>query len=330
MMPSVKIAGSSNKQCTDTLLQVSASLYEWSKKWRMIINCDPNKTEYICFRSNNTDTPIPDMINIGPKEIKRVAKTKVLGLTVDEKLSFIPHCDDIYKRLLGKWGQICAYSNKNWGFNQRVLVRIIQTFFISIIQYAGHIWLNTKTLETIDKIWYKVLKSTIGATFNIKLENAETILGLPPLKVQTSINRTKHYLKLNITKTPKDSLQDTLSTCLNSGNPPKEINEGMKEVFKFLKWKLSKSPQEFNMDDSRIISNNLINNFHQLSSKSCSYTKLNIRKYTEVIWSQISKNRQLMNGELAIANPQCTAIPIPIQTDRKDEVLLLSLFYPII
>ena len=324
----IKISGSSNQECINTLEQVSASLYEWSRKWRMIINCDPNKTEYICFKSDPDDVPIPDTINIGPKDIKKVDKTKVLGLTIDEKLSFIPHGQDIYKRLLGKWGQICMYSNKNWGFNQRVLVRIIETYFISIIQYGGHIYLNTKTIEIIDKIWYKVLKSTIGATFNIMQENAEIILGLPPLKVQTSINRTKHYLKLNITKTPNDSLQDTLSNCLNSRNPPKEVKDGMKEVFKFLKWKISKNPHDFNEEDNRIISNNLLNNFDQLSNKSCNYTKSSIRKYTEAIWSHISKNQQIMNGELVLANPQRCPIPIPTDTDRKEEVLLLSLFYP--
>ena len=324
----IKISGHSNQQCIDTLKQVAASLYEWSRKWRMIINCDPNKTEYICFRSNSADIPIPDTINIGPKEIKRVEQTKVLGLTMDEKLSFIPHGQDIYKRLLGKWGQICVYSNKNWGFNQKVLVRIIETLFVSIIQYAGHIYLNTKTLEIINKIWYKVLKSTIGATFNIMQENAEIILGLPPLKVQTSINRTKHYLKLNITKTQSDCLQDTLSNCLNGRNPPKEVKDGMKEVFKFLKWKISKSPQDFNEEDSRIISNNLLNYFDQLSIKSCSYTKSSIRKYTELIWSNISNNQQIMNGELVLAKPQRSPIPVPTHTDRKEEVLLLSLFYP--
>ena len=116
------------------------------------------------------------------------------GLTMDEKLSFKPHCEDVNHRLLGRWAQICQYSNSKWGFNQKILTRITQTIFISIIQYAGHIYLNSKTFEIINKFWYKILKSTIGATFNIKKENAETILGLPPLELQTSINRTKHYL----------------------------------------------------------------------------------------------------------------------------------------
>ena len=324
----VKIKGDTNQKCIELLHTVTASLYEWSRRWRMIINCDPNKTEYICFGSDDSDTLIPNSVSIGRKEVKRVEKTKVLGLTFDENLSFIPHSEDIHRRLLGKWAEICKYSNSKWGFNQRVLTRIIQTIFISIAQYAGHIWLNNKTLEKIDKLWYRILKSTVGAVFNIKQETAEIIIGLPPLRLQTSINRTKHYLKLNILKTPCDSLQETIASCLSSENPPKQLKDSMKEVFKFLQWKKTQYPQDFNMNDHQIISNNQFSEYCQLSTKSCTYTKTSIRKYTELIWSQISQNQQLMDGELVIAKPQFKPLPIPAHTNRSDEVLLMSIFYP--
>ena len=41
----IKIKGNTNQECVDTLHQVLTSLHKWSRKWRMIINCDPNKTE---------------------------------------------------------------------------------------------------------------------------------------------------------------------------------------------------------------------------------------------------------------------------------------------
>ena len=324
----VKIRADSNHECVEILKLVTVKLYKWSTKWRMIINCDPNKTEYICFGSKKFGYPIPDTVAIGNKEIKRVQSTKVLGLIYDEKLSFKEHSEDVNNRLIGKWAQICQYSNTQWGFNQRVLTRIIQTVFIAILQYAGHIWLNSKTFEVIEKIWYKLLKSAVGATFNIKLETAETILGLPPLNLQTKVNSVKHYLKINIVKMPEDKLRDSLNTCLNSNSPLKEAQDKIKEVFRFLKWKGISSPQDFNENDNDILSRNDITRYHELSSSCCKYTKGNIKKYTEKLWAASSRNKQLMTGELAISIPSCSPLPIPTQTDRREEVLLMSLFYP--
>ena len=98
----IKVMGKTNQQCVDRLHMVTNSLYTWSRKWRMIINCDINKTEFICFGSDPTGYTIPDTIMIGPNDVRRVVKTKVLGLTMDEKLSFKPHCEDVNHRLLGR------------------------------------------------------------------------------------------------------------------------------------------------------------------------------------------------------------------------------------
>ena len=324
----VKIRANSNQQCVDTLHLVTNHLHEWSKKWRMIINCDPNKTEYICFGSDNTDTPIPETIQIGEKTIKRVSQTKVLGLVMDENLSYIPHCEEIHKRLLGKWAQICQYSNTKWGFNQRVLTRIIQTIFIPIMQYAGHIWLHRRTLDIINKMWYKLIKSTIGATFNVKQEIAEVILGLPPPKLQTHINKLKHYLKQNITKMPKDKFKEVIKSNLISEKPLAEIQNSVKEVFKYLQWKATRYPEGFNPLDLDIISKNELTRFYELSTESCKYTKAHIKNYTEKLWSQTIRNQQLIAGDPVIAIPKCESLPIPQHMDRSDEVLLMSLFYP--
>ena len=202
------------------------------------------------------------------KAVKRVKKTKVLGLSMDEKLSYLPHCEEVYNRLIGKWAQICQYSNTQWGFNQRVLTRIIQTIFISVMQYAGHIWLNNKTLELMNKLWYKLIKSAVGATFNIKLETAEIILGLPPLKLQTSINRTKHFLKLNICKNQKDCLRNSIKFIAERDVTPVEINDSMREIFKFLQWKAVKHPKQFSSDDLQIVFNKNVNRYFELSQES--------------------------------------------------------------
>ena len=72
----------------------------------MVINCQKNKTEYIKFgiAGKDTDT-IPEIMKLGEKDIRRVTETKVLGLIVDDKLSYSAQCQTVLNRLLvsGPW-----------------------------------------------------------------------------------------------------------------------------------------------------------------------------------------------------------------------------------
>ena len=172
----VKVRNKETVACVESLYQVMESLDKWTKKWRMVINCQPDKTEYICFgTADENSQAIPNSIQLGNKEIKRVEKTKVLGLTMDKKLTYKQHSQNVYKNLAGKWASTCKYTNKHWGFNQKVITQIAKTYFLTSLNYAGHIWMNSKNTKEIEQLWYKITKSAIGATFNIRKSVAEII-----------------------------------------------------------------------------------------------------------------------------------------------------------
>ena len=324
----IKISAETTDQCIDAMKAVIESLESWTKSWRMIINCNPNKTEYICF-STTDNSEIPDSFKLSDKHIKRVTKTKVLGLTIDDKLSYKPHSIEVNKKLMYQWARICQYTNIHWGLNQNVMTRLINTLFISIMQYAGHIWMNKRNMEDINHLWYKLIKTAVGATFNIKLGIGEVIIGVPPISIQTSVNQTKHYLKLNINQVPEDKLRDFVKFCLdNQTSQPAELKLAMKEVLKFLMWKSDQIPGDFTDEDIKIVEDKDYKQYFNLSPKSCSYTKSCIKKYTEKLWYNKIRNESLVEGEPHIVKPSCMRIPIPTNTTRADEVSLMSLLYP--
>ena len=50
----VKMVGKDLKECLDYMTLVLGSISDWTSRWRMVINCEINKTEIICF---HTATP---------------------------------------------------------------------------------------------------------------------------------------------------------------------------------------------------------------------------------------------------------------------------------
>ena len=313
----IKISSETSDKCTTELNNVVSELYQWTRKWRMVINCNKNKTEYICFGTAAGQDKIPESVKIGDKTVHRVDKTKVLGLTIDSKLSYIPHSREVYRNLCGKWAKICQYTNIHYGFNQRVLTQLINTLFISSIQYAGHIWINPRNFSDIDKLWNKLIKSAVGSIFNLKTSIGEVIIGVPPLIIQTMVNRIKHYLKLNINQAPGDQLKEFVNECTNMNvSQPGELRNSLRDVFKFLQWKVPLYPENFTECDMTIINTQDHSKYGELSVKSSSYTKPMIKKYVEKVWYDKLHNQGLIDGDQHIPRPKYQKLPIPRNTTR--------------
>ena len=72
------------------------SISSWTKKkWRMKLNA--GKTEYCLFCQENVDDI---SLTLKDKHIKRVKETKLLGVVLDEKLTFGPHIQKTVTKLL--------------------------------------------------------------------------------------------------------------------------------------------------------------------------------------------------------------------------------------
>ena len=326
----IKACGQSTVKCIKLLEEICALLYLWCCKWRMLINCNPNKTEVVCFYVAEKDRSIiPTHFKIGESKINVVSKTKVLGLTMDQDLNFNAHKANLYKNLCLRWVTICRYTSRNWGLNQKVMVRLGQTLLLSSMFYAGIIWMREGHLEKLEKLWYKLLKTSIGAVFNISQIKAEIILGIPPLKILNRVNTTKHYLKINIFQQPDDKLKKTITDNLLLGwkaNPI--LRNEIKDLFNFLEWSADKSPDKFTDEDRKILSSREYGKFGKLSAKSCSYNKDQITSYTEHIWQSSLMTQSQMNGVQFSPVVSCSKLPIPNGTDRGVEVLFMSLLYP--
>ena len=326
----VKISAEDSPTCVSNLNHVLSCLHNWSKKWRMKVNCDRNKTEVICFNTaeGNRDL-IPKTFKLGNNDIHRVTETKVLGLIIDEKLTYIPHSQMVIKSLYDRWATICKYSNKHWGFNQKIMIHLLKALFISKLSYASHIWITKHNMVEINKLWYHILKSTIGAVLNISQNIAELILGIPPIPIQTKVNSIKHVLKLNNKPVQNDVYKEFLVKEYNPvTREPKSINYKFKDVFNFLNWKIHHYPAHFNPDDINIVRTNAFCQFNQLSSNCCTYSQSMMKHYTEkVLWASTLRNQFQIDGYQLSPTPSCEMIPLPKNTSRLHEVQFLSLLY---
>ena len=325
----IKVSAADTATCISIMKQVLEDLNKWSKKWRLNINCDINKTEIICFNTAEGDkSQIPSNFKLGNKDIRCVTQTKVLGVIIDEDLSYKPHSEQLLKDLLGRWANVCKYCNKHWGFNTYVMLLLLRTLFLSKISYADHVWITRENIIEINRLLYRMIKAITGAVLNIKQSIAELILGVPPILIQSQIHGIKHFLKIINTPVQNDAYKVFLSErYVHSDKTPKAIHSRYKDIFEFLNWKVKFYPSHFTQEDHMIIFNNEFHQFPNLTSKACSYTQKMMKSYTELVWSSSMKNQFQIEGYSSPPTVSCEPIPIPRNTNRETEVKLISLYY---
>ena len=296
----------------------------------MIINCEKDKTELICFGiAEKRPDLVPETFQIGKSTVQFVDKTVVLGLTMDRKLSYIDHAQKINRKILYRWVTICKFSNRNWGFRQHVIVCLLEVIVGTCIQYAGLVWINHRSIQEVQKIWIKMLKSATGAVFHVDQNALEAILGILPIEISNSINSIKHYLKLIINKGPLDPLLDLTNQLLHDNRQSASvIAPAIKDIFHFLRWKAGMEPGDFNSNDRVIVDGLLFERFVDLSHKSCSYSKALIKQYSTVLWQERLNIQFQMDGYDVAPQISTQKLYFPPHTTRRTESIVLSLLYP--
>ena len=326
----LKIIGSTTEDCLKTLQIACNVIYQWSLEWRMIINCDKDKTELICFgTAEKRPELVPESFKLGNSTIQFVDKTVVLGLTMDNKLSYIDHGKAINKKILSRWVTICKFSNRNWGFRQHVIVCLLEVLVATCIQYAGIVWINHKSILEVQQIWIKMLKSATGAVFHVDQNALEAILGVLPIGIFSKVNNIKHYLKLIINKGTSDPLLDLTHQLLQEDRHSASIfSPSIKETFKFISWKAESVPGSVSKDDLLIVNSGKVNRFRELSHQSCTYSKSLIKKYSAVLWQERMNIQFQLDGYDDAPQVSTDKLSFPPKSTRRTESTVLSLFYP--
>ena len=312
----VKVTGRDLEECLFFLDIAMSSIGQWTSQWRMVINCNINKTEIICFKCSDP-TAVPQSFTLSGNTIHLTDASKVLGITIDSKLNFRQHSHEVYNKLLYRWICISKCCNRNWGMNQKVLVRLAKTLMFSSLFYGSLVWQNNANMLDLNKLWYRVAKSAVGAVFNVQNSVLEVILGTPPLEILNRVITVKHYLKV-LSSVDGEIHRDFIYNELIAGNTV--VTSHMRDVLKFLRWKsacyINRPPIP-----------NEVSELFKLPKKLCHYSKAIMNQFTEHIWQESINNKLQLEGWPFIPKVSVNTLPIPLNTSREVEVLIMSLLY---
>ncbi|XP_050553864.1 uncharacterized protein LOC126911310 [Spodoptera frugiperda] len=140
----------------------------------------------------------PDLYMSGTR-LNLVDQIKLLGLTIDRKLTFKPHISETCKKAADIYKQLARAAKVTWGLNGEITRTIYVAVIEPIVLYAANVWAPVTELELIKKqlnaLQRGFAQKICRAYRTVSLTSATVLSGTIPLDLRVqesaSLYRTK-------------------------------------------------------------------------------------------------------------------------------------------
>ena len=160
------------------------NLQEWCAKWRISINT--SKTNYMIFYSKkNTKSSPPQIpLTIDGDSLKVVSSQRVLGIIIDDNLSFTPHIENIVRKCKQAYSRLTRFPD----MRPDLAVQLYKSYIRSKLEYGAVVWGHTihtqKHLKLLDEAQRGALKLILRGMKSTPTDALESELNIVPIDLR--------------------------------------------------------------------------------------------------------------------------------------------------
>ncbi|XP_073961989.1 uncharacterized protein [Choristoneura fumiferana] len=177
----------SGKTTSEVQTEANVAL-ERVRRWgvRNKLKFAPHKTKAMVITNKlKYDTPLLAMggVNIAPSR-----DIKILGLTVDDKLTFSSHASNVCRKATNLYKQLSRAAKIHWGLEPEVIRTIYTAVVEPVVMYAAGAWAPATNKLGIQKLLNAVqrgfVQKILKAYRTVSLNSALVLAGLLPLDIR--------------------------------------------------------------------------------------------------------------------------------------------------
>ena len=110
------------------------NLQTWCLEWQISINI--SKTNYITFYDKKTLPPPPIPVTINRSSLTKLKAKRVLGIIIDEDLTFTPHIEHITQKWKIAYNRLTLYST----LSSHLALELSKAFIRSKLEFSCTVW----------------------------------------------------------------------------------------------------------------------------------------------------------------------------------------------
>lgn len=163
------IKGASKRQIQTKANQALEVVYEWGERKELKFNTE--KTKYLITRGKYKRSP--PILRLGMNKIKMEPQLKILGVIIDEKMSFLPHLKYLKEKVSNLSMSLNKFTGRNRGIKSSQLHKIYTRGIERIITYGAPVWYkNTVVVQKKLKAIQRIPLITITKSYRTVSNNA--------------------------------------------------------------------------------------------------------------------------------------------------------------
>ena len=170
-------------------------LESWAQEHHLMFSA--SKTVPVMFTRRRVACPA---LSLGGIPLEYQQTMKQLGVTLDAKLSWIPHVKMVTRKASICLAQCRRAMGPTWGLKPKTMLWIYKSLVRPIMEYAAPIWLPGLDLKTASKMLEKVqragLMAVTGAYPSTPTAGLEALLNIPPLPLFLRASATKAIYRM--------------------------------------------------------------------------------------------------------------------------------------
>ena len=158
-------------------------VYDWTQHNNLIIN--PDKTTCTLFTPDPAEYNSNLGLNINNKALPMALHPKVLGLTLDPKLTYNAHIQNIATHAQKPLQVIKALTGTTWGKQKETLVATYKAVMRPTLEYASSIWSPMASPTSINKLQVMqnaALRACTGCTHDTNIQHLHDETNILPIQ----------------------------------------------------------------------------------------------------------------------------------------------------
>jgi ribonuclease HI len=155
------------------------------------------KTECIHFCKKRGIVADPN-ITLNGSAIKSSSTVKFLGITFDQKLSFLPHLKNLKKDCSNALNILRVISHSDWGSDKNTMLHLYRSLIRSKLDYGCIVYGSARPsyLKILDPIVHQGLRIALGAFRTSPVQSLYVEANEPPLSLRRTRLAMCYYIKL--------------------------------------------------------------------------------------------------------------------------------------
>lgn len=166
---------------------------DWAKSIGFSIAPNKSKILHICQGFKHRI----NKVKLDNEEIPQVKSAKLLGITIDSRLTFKQHIIDLKKELINRCNLIKTISGRSGGTDRKTLIQIFEALVVSKILYGAHFYsrCQVKTLKPIATLYNQTIRIISGAFPTSPTLSILAEAGVMPIETKIKLNTINKAIK---------------------------------------------------------------------------------------------------------------------------------------